>query len=53
MADESKPIGTADEMQRLRDAASRGKCDGDGPADVTDEYKAAHAPAGGDANGSK
>ena len=43
MADESKPLGTADEMQKLMDAAARGRCDGDGPADVTDEYKAAHA----------
>lgn len=51
MADETKLIGTADEMQKLMDAAARGKCDGDGPADVTDEYKAAHA--GGDANGDK
>ena len=51
MANETKPVGTADEMQRLRDAAARGKCDGDGPADVTDEYKAAHA--GGDANGNE
>ena len=43
MADETKPIGTTDEMQKLMDAAARGRCDGDGPADVTDEYKAAHA----------
>ena len=42
MADETKPVGTADEMQRLMDAAARGKCDGDGPADVTDDYKTAH-----------
>ena len=51
MADETKPLGTADEMQKLMDAAARGRCDGDGPADVSEEYKAAHA--GGDANGSK
>ena len=43
MADERKPLGIADEMQKLMDAAARGRCDGDGPADVTDEYKAAHA----------
>lgn len=51
MADETKPIGTADEMKTLTDAAALGKCDGDGPEDVSEEYKAAHA--GGDANGSK
>ena len=42
MADESKPLGTADEMQKLMDAAARGRCDGDGPADVTDDFKTAH-----------
>ena len=49
--DETKTIGTADEMQRLKDAAARGNCDGDGPADVSDEYKTAHA--GSDGNGDK
>lgn len=53
MADESKPLVTADEMQRLMVAAARGKCDGDGPDDVSEEFKTAHAPAGGDANGDK
>ena len=42
MADETKPVGTADEMQRLMDAATRGNCDGDGPEDVTDDFKTAH-----------
>ena len=45
MADETKTVGTADEMQRLKDAAARGNCDGDGPADVSDEYKTAHSHA--------
>lgn len=52
MADESKPIGTADEMQKLKDAANRGNCDGDGPADVSEDFKTAHA-GGDDANGNK
>lgn len=51
MADETNPIGTADEMQKLMDAAARGKCDGDGPEDVSEDFKTAHA--GGDANGDK
>ena len=42
MADESKSLGTADEMQRLMDAAARGKCDGDGPDDVSEDFKTAH-----------
>lgn len=46
MADETKLIGTADEMQRLMDAAARGKCDGDGPEDVSEDYKNAHAGGG-------
>lgn len=46
MADET--IGTKDEMRVLMDAASRGLCDGDGPEDVSDEFKAAHAGGVGD-----
>lgn len=46
MADETS--GTEDEMRVLMDAASRGLCDGDGPDDVSDEFKAAHAGGGDD-----
>ena len=50
MADESKSLGTADEMQRLMDAAARGNCDGDGPANVTNDFKTAHE---GSSNGNE
>ena len=43
---------TADEMQRLKDAAARGKCDGNGPEDVSDEYKTAHSHAEAEDGGS-